>query len=189
MFLLFLIKMFATHLKPKRRAERRVDRVSGHCQVFWSSRSWFWWWSGSQYQVDQALGDHQFACEHFMFCASKVHTFTASWFQVEQTMSLCPPAAMAAAQEGRGLRALQAQLSTNPAASQPSAPLSPLSSEDPLSQPGLPSHPPSYSEAVSTPSTPLYPCAPPKYSELPEGGSTAVIRWDLNLQHSNPPPF
>jgi len=127
MFLLFLIKMFATHLKPKRRAERRVDRVSGHRQV-------------------------------------------------EQTMSLCPPAATAAAQEGRGLRALQAQLSSSPAASQPSAPLSPLSSEDPLSQPGLPSHPPSYSEAVSTPSTPLYPCAPPKYSELPEGGSTAVIR-------------
>ena len=34
MFLLFLIKMFATHLKPKRRAaERRVGRVSGHRQV------------------------------------------------------------------------------------------------------------------------------------------------------------
>ena len=30
--LLFLIKMFATHLMPKRRAERRVDR--GHRQVF-----------------------------------------------------------------------------------------------------------------------------------------------------------
>jgi len=125
MFLLFLIKMFATHLKPKRRAERRVDR--GHRQV-------------------------------------------------EQTMSLCPPPTAAAAQEGRGLRALQAQLSSNPSASQPSAPLSPLSPDHPLSQPGLPSLPPSYIEAVSTPSTPLYPCAPPKYTELPEGGSTVVIR-------------
>jgi len=121
MFLLFLIKMFATHLKPKRRAERRVDR--GHRQV-------------------------------------------------EQTMSLCPPPTAAAAQEGRGLRALQAQLSSNPSDSQPSAPLSPLAPD----HPGLPSLPPSYTEAVSTSSTPLYPCAPPKYSELPEGGSTAVIR-------------
>jgi len=118
MFLLFLIKMFATHLKPKRRAaERRVGRVSGHRQV-------------------------------------------------EQTISLCPPPA--AAHEGRGLRALQAQLSNNPSASQPSAPSSP---EDPL-----PSLPPSYIEALSTPSSPLYPCAPPKYTELPEGGSTVMLR-------------
>ena len=84
--------------------------------------------------------------------------------QVEQTISLCPPPA-AVSQEGRGLRALHAQLATNP--SQPSA-------EDPQS--GLPSLPPSYMEAVSTPHNPLYPCAPPKYTELPEAGTTAVIR-------------
>ena len=34
MFLLFLVKMFATHLKrPKRRVERRTDRTNGHRQV------------------------------------------------------------------------------------------------------------------------------------------------------------
>ena len=77
--------------------------------------------------------------------------------QVEQTISLCPPPA-AVSQEGRGLRALHAQLST----------------EDP--QPGLPSLPPSYMEAVSTPHNPLYPQPPPKYTELPEAGTTAVIR-------------
>ena len=34
MFLLFLVKMFATHLKrPKRRVDRRTDRTNGHCQV------------------------------------------------------------------------------------------------------------------------------------------------------------
>ena len=108
MFVLFLIKMCASRLKPKRRADRRLDRASGHRQV-----------------------------------------------------ELCPPPA-AVSQEGRGLRALHAQLSTNPLASQASA-------EDP-------SLPPSYMEAVSTPHNPLYPCAPPKYTELPEAGTTAVIR-------------
>jgi len=117
MFVLFLIKMCASRLKPKRRADRRLDRASGHRQV-------------------------------------------------EQTISLCPPPA-AVSQEGRGLRALHAQLSTNPSASQPSA-------EDPQS--GLPSLPPSYMEAVSTPHNPLYPQPPPKYTELPEAGTTAVIR-------------
>ena len=103
--------------------------------------------------------------------SSHVQQLPSLIFQVEQTISLCPPPA--AAHEGRGLRALQAQLSNNPSASQPSAPSSP---EDPLSQTGLPSLPPSYIEALSTPSTPLYPCAPPKYSELPEGGSTVMLR-------------
>ena len=101
MFLLFLVKMCSSHLKPKRPGPR----------------------------------------------------------QVEQTMSLCPaPPAAPPAREGRGLRALQAQLSSPPSAPEEHAP--------------LPSLPPSYTEAVSTPSTPLYPCAPPKYTELPEGGST-----------------
>jgi len=102
MFLVFLVKMCSTHLKPKRPGPR----------------------------------------------------------QVEQTMSLCPPPPAAPAREGRGLRALHAQLS-----SPPSAP----AEEQPAP---LPSLPPSYTEAVSTPSTPLYPCAPPKYTELPEGGSS-----------------
>ena len=32
--MLFLVKMFATHLKrPKRRVERRTDRTNGHRQV------------------------------------------------------------------------------------------------------------------------------------------------------------
>merc|ERR1719412_2839320 len=127
MFLLFLVKMFATHLKrPKRRVERRTDRTNnGHRQV-------------------------------------------------EQTISLCPPTSTAAGQEGRGLRALHAQLSSSPSSTsaQPSAPVSPT---DPLSMP-MPSLPPSYTEAVSTPNTPLYPCDPPKYTELPEGGSTSVTR-------------
>jgi len=139
MFFLFLVKMFATHLKrPKRRVERRTDRANnGHRQV-------------------------------------------------EQTISLCPPTSTAAGQEGRGLRALHAQLSSSPSSTstQPSAPVSPT---DPLSLPidplglptdplSMPSLPPSYTEAVSTPNTPLYPCDPPKYTELPEGGSTSVTR-------------
>lgn len=72
----------------------------------------------------------------------------------EQSLSLCP---QATAREGRGLRALQAQLSSPPTA--------------PDDSPALPSLPPSYSEAVSSPCTPLYPCDPPKYTELPEGGT------------------
>ena len=150
MFLLFLIKMFATHLKPKRRAEQRVDR--GHRQVFADRDGCWWGWHTAKQNIRLLVS------------------------QVEQTMSLCSPPTAAAAQEGRGLRALQAQLSSNPSDSQPSAPLSPLAPD----HPGLPSLPPSYTEAVSTSSTPLYPCAPPKYSELPEGGSTAMIRWDLH---------
>ena len=55
-------------------------------------------------------------------------------------------------------------------------PTDPLSMPtDPLGMP-MPSLPPSYNEAVSTPNTPLYPCDPPKYTELPEGGSTSVTR-------------
>ena len=36
MFVLFLIKMCASRLKPKRRADRRLDRASGHRQVFYA---------------------------------------------------------------------------------------------------------------------------------------------------------
>lgn len=75
---------------------------------------------------------------------------------VEQTVSLCPPST----QEGRGMRALAAQLSAPPSA--------------PREEEGggaLPPLPPSYTEAISTPSTPLYPCEPPKYTELPTDGS------------------
>ena len=68
MFLLFLIKMFATHLKPKRRAaERRVGRVSGHRQVLmvaimmgWWWWWWWWWWlvdDGDAVYGDGAYGD------------------------------------------------------------------------------------------------------------------------------------
>ena len=184
MFLLFLIKMFATHLKPKRRAaERRVGRVSGHRQVLMMAImiGWWWWW----WLVDDCLmmgmtqrqalrrsgfGSSTYCSLHVLrILSSHVQQLPSLIFQVEQTISLCPPPA--AAHEGRGLRALQAQLSNNPSASQPSAPSSP---EDPL-----PSLPPSYIEALSTPSSPLYPCAPPKYTELPEGGSTVMLRWDI----------
>ena len=91
-------------------------------------------------------------------------------------------------EEGRGPRALHAQLSSSPSSTstQPSAPVSPtdplLLPIEPLGMPtgplsmSMPSLPPSYNEAVSTPNTPLYPCDPPKYTELPEGGSTSVTR-------------
>lgn len=110
MFLLFILKLGASHLRPKLRTPERRERG-----------------------------------------------------QAEQTMSLCPPPAREAA---RGLRALQAQLSSPPSA--------PTEEDKPL-----PSLPPSYSEAVSNPLAPLYPGDPPKYSELPEGGSvTATVHQE-----------
>jgi len=107
MFLLFLIKMFVVHFKPKRRSTERLS--------------------------------------------------------VEQTMSLCPPPTI---REGRGMRALQAQLSSPPSAPQEPPPLA-----------TLPPHPPSYSEAVSSPKTSLYSCDPPKYTELPQDGCTTATPY------------
>ena len=102
MFLLFLIKMFATHLKPKRRAaERRVGRVSGHRQVLmmaimigwwwwwwlvddgdddWLMIVWWWGWHNAKHWEDQALG-HQHIV-HFMCCAFSVHTYNnyPAWY-------------------------------------------------------------------------------------------------------------
>jgi len=110
MFLLFLVKMFVLHLKPKRQTER---------------------------------------------------------LSLEQTMSLCPPTT----REPRGLRGLQAQLSSPP--TRATAPPEPLL---------LPPHPPSYNEAVSTPHSPVYTCDPPKYTELPEDGCVSADSFNVSQQ-------